>query len=242
MYLDELSMTEFRDKTKRKNLVVILPIGAVEAHGSHLPLSTDSLQPLYIAERVAKKLNAIIAPPIWYGNCQSTRNFPGTLSLSFTTLHAVAKEILLELVRNGVRNIVVLSGHAGMLHMAALRHAAQDVVESCDKDGCKVNLMVLSDYDLAYELLGKDVPTDDGHAGMLETSRVLAIKPNLVRIKGRNVKKGVNRLPKFRVLSDPHKYWNATSGDPTKATAALGRKVNNYVVDALTIHIQKMIG
>jgi creatinine amidohydrolase len=234
MYLDELSMSEFRKKVKRKNLVAILPIGAVEAHGPHIPLCTDSIQPEYIAEKIAKKLNAIIAPPIRYGNCQSTKNYPGTISIQPDTLRAVVRDILTELVRNGVKNIVVLSGHAGSVHMAALRQAARDVVDVHD-----VKLMVLSDYDIAYELRGREVPGDDGHAGTIETSRVMAIKPSLVKNRGR---KGAVHIPKFRVLRNPEKYWeNATDGDPRKASASLGRRVNDYIVLKLAAYIREML-
>jgi creatinine amidohydrolase len=199
MYLDELSMVEFKEKMKDEP-VVILPFGAVEEHGAHLPLCTDSIQPEFVAEKVAKEIGALIAPPIRYGYCSSTRNFPGTITISFDTLRALAYDVLSDLVRNGVRKIVVLSGHAGRVHMAALRLAAGKVVDESD-----VKIMVLSDYDIAYELLEKDdsVPKDDGHSGMIETSRVLAIKENLVKGKG---EPGMTRPPKFMVLKNPEKH------------------------------------
>jgi creatinine amidohydrolase len=233
MHLDELSMNEFERKVKEKDLVVILPIGAVEAHGAHLPLNTDSIQPEYVAEELAKRLNVLIAPPIRYGVCTSTRNYPGTISITSESLRSIVRDILLELVRNRVRNIVIIAGHAGMLHMAAIRLAAQDVIDKHD-----IRLMFLSDYDIAYERLGKEVPESDGHAGTIETSRVMAIRPELYKQKGR---KGVNRMPRFRVLRNPENYWNVTTGDPGKASAALGRKMNEYIINGLEKHVREMI-
>ncbi|MEW5936363.1 MAG: creatininase family protein [Candidatus Thermoplasmatota archaeon] len=204
--------------------VVILPIGATEEHGAHLPLGTDSLQPIYVAEEVAKRTGALIAPPLYYGMCASTANFPGTLSLSFDTLRALVREILMELVRQGARKIVVLSGHAGRLHMSALRLAAEEVVKAHD-----IKLLLLSDYDIAYEL--HDIPEGDGHAGTIETSRIMDIAPELV--KGRGMR-GKAEMPRFQVLKDPERCFpSGVIGDPTIASKDKGRVWNERIVQEL---------
>ncbi|UCE74844.1 MAG: creatininase family protein, partial [Methanomassiliicoccales archaeon] len=168
MYLDELTMSEFKEKVN-DSTVVILPIGAIEEHGPHLPLCTDSIQPEYVAEKVAEATKALIAPPIRYGFCSSTKNFPGTMTISFDTLRSLIYDILSEFVRNSIKNIVVLSGHAGKTHMTALRLAAEKVVRENE-----ANIMVLSEYDLFYDLISRDttIPNSDGHSGLIETSRV----------------------------------------------------------------------
>ncbi len=235
MFLDELSMQEFKEKVNEKT-VVILPIGAIEEHGAHLPLCTDSIQPEYVAQKVAEKTNALIAPPIRYGFCSSTRNFPGTITLSFDTLRSLASDILSEFVRNGIKNIVVLSGHAGSIHMAALRNAAEKVVAES-----KANIMVLSDYDIAYELLEKDksIPKDDGHSGFIETSRLMAIREDLVKGKG---VAGNTRPPKFLVLSDPEKYFpTGVLGNPTNASKEKGEEINDYIINELVKLIEEMV-
>lgn len=234
MYLDELTMPEFEEMVK-KNPVVILPLGAVEEHGPHLPLCTDSIQPEYVAEKVAEKTGALIAPPVRYGFCSSTKKFPGTITISFDTLRALIYDILDEFVRNGIKKIVVLSGHAGGVHMAALRLAAQDVVEETG-----ANIMVLSDYDIAYELLDKDdtIPPDDGHSGLIETSRVMAIRGDL--IKGKGVP-GNTRPPKYMVLKDPQTHFpTGVMGDPTNATREKGDEINDFIIQELMIMIEEM--
>ncbi|MEE9150549.1 MAG: creatininase family protein [Thermoplasmata archaeon] len=234
MYLDELTMSQFKEKVDQST-VVILPIGAVEEHGSHLPLCTDSIQPEYIAEKVAEKTGALISPPIRYGFCSSTRNFPGTITISFDTLRSLVYDILSEFIRNGIKNIVVLSGHAGRVHMAALRLAAEKVVN--ESEG---NIMVLSDYDFAYDLLEKDeaIPSDDGHSGLIETSRVMAIREDLV--KGRGTP-GKSRPPKFMMLKDPEKYFpSGVMGDPTNASKEKGKEINNYIIIELVKLIESM--
>jgi creatinine amidohydrolase len=228
LMLDELSSAEFGKIIEKKPLV-LLPIGAVEEHGAHLPLCTDSVQPEYIAGKVAAKLpgTVLIAPPIRYGNCVTTRNFPGTISLSVDTLRALIEDILEELCRNGIRRIVILSGHAGAAHLAALRTAGETVVEETPE----LKLMVLSDYDIAYELRGREFDDRDGHAGAIETSRVMAIKPRLVKKRG---VKNFERPPRFMISAHPEAYFpSGVMGDATKASPAQGRRVNEYIVKGL---------
>ena len=232
--LDELSSAEF-EKIAKQNPLVLLPLGAVEEHGAHLPLCTDSVQPEYIVERTAAKLPGavLIAPPLRYANCATTRNFPGTISLSFDALRAVMADILSELCRNGIRRIVVVSGHAGGAHMAALRLAGDRTVA----DVPDLKLMILSDYDIAYELKGKEFDERDGHAGTIETSRVMAIKPRLVNKRG---VRNYTRPPKYMVDLHPEKYFpSGVMGDPTKASPAQGRRINEYIVLGLVELIRR---
>ena len=232
MLLDEMTTREFAEKVKEDS-VVIVPIGAVEEHGPHLPLCTDSIQPEHVALEIGARMGAFIAPPIRYGNCSTTRNFPGTISISFDTMRALAYDVMSELARNGFRNIVLLSGHAGGMHMAALRLAAKDVVDERD-----VHVMVVSDYEILYRS-GK-VEKGDGHSGLLETSRVLAIRPDLVRPER---PKGESKMPPFVVLRHPEEYWKeGVSGDSSGSTAEKGKDFNDFVVDELCGMIEEMRG
>lgn len=233
--LEELTSDEFARLVKRRPLVIV-PIGSVEEHGSHLPLCTDSFQAEEICRRIALQFNAILCPPIRYGECRSTRNFPGTLSLSSETVQSLAHDIVSELGRNGIDKILVLTGHAGSGHMAAIRLGAQRAVER----NPRLKVMVLSDYDIAYELLGKEFPEKDGHGGELETSRVLGIRPELV---GRSRPKGKTRPPEFMVLPDPEKYFpEGIYGDTSAASAKKGKTVDNYIVGRLCEIISRNFG
>jgi len=235
--LDELSSAEF-GKLVEKNPIVFLPLGAVEEHGAHLPLCTDSVQPEHIVEKVAARLPGpvLIAPPIRYANCVTTRNFPGTISLSFDTVRSLVEDILNELCRNGIRRVVIVSGHAGGAHMAALRTAGETVVEGTPD----LRLMVLSDYDIAYELKGKEFDERDGHAGTIETSRVMAIRPRLVKKRG---VKSYDRPPRFMVLAHPERHFpTGVMGDATIASAAQGRRINEYIVKGLVEFVKQNMG
>jgi creatinine amidohydrolase len=228
-WFDELSMKEVV-RSAGAGKIIILPVGSVEEHGDHLPLCTDTLQPEYVARQVAEKTGCLIAPTIKYGVCNSTRNFPGTISISFESLRGITHDVLEEFVRNGFNRLLVLSGHAGNTHMAALRIAAQEVLQNHinDNSGKKVRIMVLSDYDFAYELKGKYFSRDDGHAGSIETSRVKAIKPELVKARGA---KSSPEFPRFEVLVDSERVFpSGVIGDPTVATARKGKEINEYIV------------
>lgn len=223
-----MSTAEFAAAAK-KDPVVIIPVGAVEEHGPHLPLGADIFQPESVLGEVAKRTGALVAPTLPYGNCISTDGFPGTISVSFEAIRLMVRDILQSFVADGLRRFVIVSGHAGVLHMEALRAAARDVAMRE-----KVRVAVLSDYDFAYELLDdpeRPFLKGDGHGGALETSRVMAIRPKLV--KGRTKAKGAPYPNRFLVSRAPEKLWPGIRGDPSKASAALGRKVNRYVVEKM---------
>ncbi len=232
LWLDELSTKEAAQAAK-DGTVVIFPIGSVEEHGEHLPLCTDSTQPEYIALEVAKKTGWIVAPPFRYGICNATRNFPGTITIQFDTLYKIVHDVLSELIRNGFNRIIILSGHAGNSHMVALRLAAQDIVIKSDETGKegKVRIMVLSDFDFAEELTPKYADKNDGHAGTLETSRMMAIKPELIKAKG---EASVWQMPRFEIVAHPENYFpSGVNGDPTAASAEKGQKINKYIIEQM---------
>ncbi len=222
MHLDDFTSEEFSLQI-RPDTVVILPVGSVEAHGRHLPLGSDMIQPMHALEEVAKRTGAVLAPPIPYGVLTSTRPFPGSIGVGPDALHAFVRDILEDLVRHGVRRVMIVSGHAADAHMAVLRRAAQDVVDRSD-----LKATVLSDYDLIY---GSDlVPEGEGHAGMVETSRLLLHRGDLV--KGVSPR-GENRTPKYAVVKDARPYWPSVTGDPSKASKEFGAKLDDLVVTGL---------
>lgn len=240
LWFDTLTMKE-AEKAAKKGKVVILPVGSVEEHGGHLPLCTDSIQPESVAVEVAEKTGCLIAPPLRYGVCNSTRNFPGTISIGFEALYRITRDVLEEFIRNGFRRILVMSGHAGQSHMAALRLAAQEVIWNHEKEGPenRPRIMVCSDYDFAYELKGKHFSDKDGHAGTIETSRIIAIRPNLVKAEG---KTSFPEMPRFEIVAHPEKYFpSGVIGDPTVASSRKGRLINDYVIENTVKLVKELI-
>src|SRR5437867_5595754 len=221
MHLEEMTSTQVRNL--RRKPVLLLPVGAVEQHGPHRPLGADILQPMHVLERVAARTGAIIAPAIPYGLVQTSRPFPGSVSVSFDALRAYVRDVLAEFARNGFRRIVVVSGHAEGVHLAALRTAAKEVV---DRGGADIT--VLSDYEIIYS--SKFAEKGEGHAGKIETSRILSARPELVKSRPR---KSANRVPKYVVVRDARRHWSGVTGDPAKASRRLGEAIDRHVEDEL---------
>ncbi len=233
LYWDEYTYPEIEELMKSEP-VVILPIGSVEAHGHHLPLNTDMVQPLWIAEEIAKRLNAIILPPIHYGWTGGLSSFSGTISIGFDTLKNLVLDILKEVVKHGAKKILVLSGHASTNHMTALRLACEEIARG------DVKVMLLSDYYIAYQYRGKLVPEDDGHAGVLETSRVMAIRPELVKENYKFEKRAVG---KYMVTPDYKDFVPyATFSNPEGANKELGEKLNTIILEDLLKIIKENFG
>jgi len=215
------------EKRIATNPLVILPVGALEAHGPHLPLGADQLQAEATASALAERTDALIAPTVAYGSAPGARRFPGTVSLSMAQLEQHVAGVLSELARSGVRRILVLSGHAERGHMAALREAADDAMRAHPT----TRILVLSDYDFVYELRGRESPASDGHAGLLETSRVLALAPGTVGSERPVVE---NRRSPFLPGPGSESEWpESVMGDTRPASAELGQRIQAHVIERL---------
>lgn len=217
------------------NPLVIVPVGALEAHGPHLPLGADQIQAEATAHALAERLDALVAPTIAYGSCPGTREFPGTVSLPIATLSEYAGSILSELARVGVRRVLVLSGHAERGHMAALREAGEGAARS--RPGVRV--VVLSDYDFVYERRGKEAPPTDGHAGLLETSRVLALAPSTVGSERPVVE--LRGSPFVPGPPDRDAWPESVNGDTRLASRELGQATQAYVLDRLEATVRALL-
>jgi creatinine amidohydrolase len=215
--------------------LVILPVGALEAHGPHLPLGADQLQAEATAHALAERVDGLVAPTVAYGSAPGARRFPGTVSLSIAELETHVEGILSELGRSGVRRLLVLSGHAERGHMAALREAADRA--AARRPGLRI--AVLSDYDFVYELRGKESPPTDGHAGLLETSRVLAIAPETV---GADRPVVAYRHSPFVPGSPSEADWpESVIGDTRPASAELGARIQAHVLDRLVETVRAVL-
>lgn len=205
----------------------MLPVGALEAHGPHLPLGADQIQAESTARSFAERTGAIIAPTLPYGVCPEASRFAGTVSLSISELGRSAFGVLRELSRMGVRRILVLSGHAERSHMAALREAAAEAMRAYPP----TRIVVLSDYDFVYELRGELAPPTDGHGGLLETSRVLALAPD--RVGPARPVVAHRGSPFVPGPQGPADWEESIVGDTRPASAELGHRIQEHVLRRL---------
>ena len=158
--------------------VLLLPIGAVEQHGPHLPLDTDANAVTEIAERAARLLDApkaLVLPPIWWGLSPYWLPFPGTLSLRPETILALVSDLGASVARHGFTRMVIVNGHGGNAGLVAV--AATQLADH------SIRAAALSYWDLLRADLPTLTPGDGGHighAGQTETSIQLALQADRV--------------------------------------------------------------
>ena len=227
MLIAEMTMAEFSAGLQRTRTVLI-PFGSTEEHGSHLPLDTDTLHAMEVGRRLAEQRPLFVAPPLHYGVCRSSSQHPGTVTISTETLQRLTIDIVISLQRQGLRNFVLLSGHAGGTHMAALTDAGEKLLELLPE----IRIAVLTEYLLASREGKALIETEgDAHAGEIETSRMLHSHPHLV--KGRAPREFPS-FPTGILVRDKRRFWpGGVWGDPAKASAEKGRKLEELVVGAL---------
>lgn len=207
---------------------IIVPFGATEEHGPHLPLSTDNVITYELVCRAAEKTGFVVAPPVNYGVCRMTRGFPGTIALRFDTLKQVALDIISELAACGFKKIVLFSFHASNAHLTAIKEAAYDF----SLENKEVKVYFVSSTDLASEEMGKILETAPYHACEAETSLMLFLRPELVQMDKAEDERP--QAPPF-LVSPTWRSWMKAGvfGEPTRATRNKGEALFNAITKKL---------
>jgi len=175
MYLHEMSTAQVKRAVEEGFKTVLLPVGTIEAHGPHLPLGTDALIPISLAERLAGEIKALIAPPIYYGVTRSLLAHPGSIRVRPRVFEWLIYDVLRWLSFTGFEVAVILNGHGGSEQMRALRDASFRAWKDC---GLKV--IIVNWWILARSLTERVLGVEGGHGGADETSMIYAIRPDLV--------------------------------------------------------------
>lgn len=222
---------------------VIVPTGATEAHGPHMPTDTDTHQAEYIALELAKRIDAVVVPPIAYGISKTFENFPGTVSLTIPTYQLMLSEIGFGLIQQGFKHIILLNGNrpSGTANDQVARHLIDEFDNSYD-----FMVSAVSYWEPAADKihdLRKSEEGGMGHAGEMETSFQLATRPNLVKM---DLLKGAHYGPvawdlvapthptrTYSKRPRPQSGHAAIFGDPTHATGEMGHACIGVIVDAL---------
>jgi creatinine amidohydrolase len=164
---------------EERQIVLLLPLGAVEPHGPHAPLATDTLISLGICARAAKRLEddpdvrVLVLPPVSYGVTRYGAAFPGAVSIGESTLRALVLDICRSLAAQGFGRIVLVNNHLEPEQVRTLRAAVSEL------EGA-VRLLDPTRRDVAAELT-EEFRSGSCHAGRYETSLLLADEPGLVR-------------------------------------------------------------
>lgn len=189
IHFAELTSPQVDELRSGPHPVLLLPVGAVEPHGPHAPLDTDSIISSAVSELTARQLatdtglRVLVLPPIRYGVTRYSAAFGGAVTISESTLHALVVEICTAVAQQGLGDVVIVNSHFEPEHVATLRRAADQVGAAF--------------FDLtrrrAAERLTDEFRSGAAHAGSYETSLVLSIRPELVdsermsRLPGRHV-------------------------------------------------------
>lgn len=206
--MDHLTWPEFRDLLNRA--VVVLPFGAVEQHGYHLPLGVDGQLPFHLALAVASEFPAVVAPPVWYGFKSQPRSggggrFPGTTSFDGGTLTAVARDIVADLARQGQRSIVILNGH--MENAAFVGEGADLALRGQRANRVKVVLINWWEHvgsEVIDDLFPEGFPGWEAeHASLTETSLMAHFLPELVLSDRLPQNEEYRPVPKYSVWPEP---------------------------------------
>ena len=212
---------DLRKRIKKKKQIAIIPVGSIEQHGPHLPISTDSDIVTEIAFRLSEKINGLLLPTISYGI--SDEHFPFfNLSVKKSTLSKILEDLCESLIKNGISKILIINGHYGNL----------DSLKSFERKKNRRKIKIFSYW--------KHMSREFDHAGNVETSIMLAISKNVNMKKAKKgfdtegmSKQEISKINKLAQKSFPKVTGNGVWGDPTKSSARLGRKIINEVVDNL---------
>jgi creatinine amidohydrolase len=182
MLYGEHNWTEIPDLADK---VAVVPLGSMEQHGHHLPLLTDTMGGIEIARRAEQALGdmAVFLPMLWVGASDHHRAFPGTVSLHNATYTQVISDILESLIGSGFRRIVLLNSHGGNSGPGS---AALYEVEMRHRNEKDLWLVMATWFSLAAPQIaemGALEQTFVTHACELETSMILYLRPELVRLE-----------------------------------------------------------
>lgn len=208
--------------------IVLVPVGATEQHGPHLPLATDTLHTEHVAVRAAERLTArppvVVAPALPYGCSAHHVAFGGTASLSAATFLAVLTDLGDSLAGSGFRRIFIINGHGGNHHLAA--QAAHEIALRHGIAAASASWWHLAAPAL-IEAGALDEGNLPGHAGAFETALIGALRPELVgSVPRRDAGAGAYTFDEPLTIADPV-AWQAIDGwsdDPGRAVAEHGRR------------------
>lgn len=234
---DELTASEWPKALQRSDSTCILPIGILEKHGPHAPIGSDLIQVREWAARATKQEYAVVFPDYFYGQINEARHQYGTFALPERIVWDLLEATCDEIGRNGFKKIVIINGHGGNPEL--LRYFIQTRLEK------QRNYAVYffepsgdSAYGKQMNALHKSDQAGDMHAGERETSVLLYLRPDLVKMDSATNESGANQ----NRLHIPNVYtaiwWyadfpNHYAGEGGKATVELGKLVTEHIIGQL---------
>jgi len=221
---EELTASDFPSAVKRAEGVCLLPIGVIEKHGPHLPLGTDVIAARAAAVGAAQREYAVVFPHYYFGQIYEARHQPGCLTIPPELLTSLLQAVCDDIGRNGFNKVLIVNGHGGNTHW--LNYFCQTQLTGPRPYAVYVARRP-KDPEMEKQITALRKTDWGGHACEIETSRMLAIRPELVQLEraGRESGQRQNRLRGLAAYTAMFWYAdfpNHFAGDPTASTAELG--------------------
>jgi creatinine amidohydrolase len=253
VWLQNLTWEEVRDRIPESRETILLPVGSTEQHGPHLPVGTDTLVAVALAEDAAVEAGVLAGPPLWFGWSPHHMVLPGTITIRPEVLIEVAYDVVSSLAQHGFRRFVFLNGHR-IVNVAWLQIAGERAKRQL---GVQVAI-----FDPAY--MSRDFASGlgwgaVGHAEEIEGSHMWYRFPDLVKME--------------RAVDNPHPHRHlyhvdprhpgdtlcyvpssaaemapsveasgGTSGEPSKASRGGGERYHRHLVGRLVEVIRRLQG
>ena len=247
-YFPYLTWQQIEEMPNKENVVLILPIGAIEQHGPHLPIAVDSTISLGVLGKALEQLDghipAYALPCLYYGKSNEHAGFPGTITLSATTMLSVIREVALSVYRSGFRKLILMNSHGGQPQIMEI--AARDLHQE-HLDLAIFPLFTWRVPHSAGDLLTAKEKEYGIHAGDAETSIMLSLLPEQVHMD-KAVKEYPQGLPNDSLLDMEGNLpfaWltkelsqSGVMGDATAATKEKGDRILKSVANGWVQVIQ----
>ena len=215
-----------RQSIKKKKQIAVIPIGSIEQHGPHLPISTDSDIVTEVAKKLSEKKGYLLLPTITCGVSFEHAPF-FNLSIKESTLRTVLMDLCMSLSDNNIKTIFIINGH----------HGNQKSINNIDVKLKKLPKNKLKVFPLSYWHFMK---REFDHAGFVETSLMMAISKNLKMklakkglITDKMTKQEIKKIGKLANQSFPKATKNGIWGDPTKASKSEGKRILDEIIENL---------
>jgi len=233
---EELTAPDFVRAVEESGKTCVLPFGILEKHGPQLPLGTDLLDSRVVSVRAAEREYAVVFPEYYFGQIFEARHQPGTVAYSERLQWDLLQETCDEIARNGFTKVLIVNGHGG--NGSFLPYFCQSQL-SRRRNYAVFLYRPASDPETSAQIRKMRKTTMEAHAGEMETSHMLAHRPDLVRLDQAATQSGadLNRLPSLIDLYTGiwwyAKFPNHYAGDAAPATKPLGEFSLTQRIDAL---------
>ena len=248
IWLYDFKSAEVEAWIRKGNDMILIPVGSVEQHGTHLPVGTDAFVGIRLAEDAGLRSNVMVAPPLWYGWSDHHMDHAGTVSLKAETLINVVEEIGASLIKHGFKKLLIINGHR-QTNLSPL------IIASMNLRITTGAFLSVIDPSVIAAAAGKEMRVSEigglGHGDELETSHVMYLYPELVDLSlaAKIIPKHPSPFMELDFYSGGDKvFWTFDMeelsrgtggfGDPTPSNKEKGREYHRRVIDNICTYIE----